>query len=155
MVWIIVWSELLTNLAINKKMPIILINGLLCTTSFFILVLTNLTIPFLQWKKKVLHFHYTFFDIMYLASVNRPKVSRPWPHKFRSCFKGKLLKSAWKPVKCNWKGVHFNIFENLTPSQTFLNGFKNSCETQIWRTTAGGSFRKSLPHFSGQSILAF
>ena len=34
MIWIIVWSELLTNLTINNKIPIILINGLLCTTIF-------------------------------------------------------------------------------------------------------------------------
>ena len=124
---------------------------------FFILVLTNLTIPVLLWKKKKkeLYCHYTFFDILYLASVNRHKVSRLCPHKLRSCFKGKLLKSAWKPLKCNWKGVHFNIFENLTPSQTFLNGFKNSCETQIWKTPVGGSLCKLFPHFSGQSILAF
>ena len=41
------WSELLTNLTINNKTPINLINGLLCT---IILVLTHLGILLLLWE---------------------------------------------------------------------------------------------------------
>ena len=36
-IWILLWPQLLTNLAINNKIPIILINDLIYTTTFFII----------------------------------------------------------------------------------------------------------------------
>ena len=43
----------------------------------------------------------------------------------------------------------------MTPSQTFLNDFDKSHQTQIWITPFGGCFCKVHPPFSGQSILVF
>ena len=34
-------------------------------------------------------------------------------------------------------GVHLNYFENLTPLQTFVDDFNNSCRTHIRRTSFG------------------
>ena len=41
MIWIIVWSELLTNLTINNKISIILQNGLLSTAPFYLRISEN------------------------------------------------------------------------------------------------------------------
>ena len=104
MIWIIVWSELFTKLTINNKIPIILINALLCTTMFLTLkspefkileknfwVLTHLVILFPLWVKYSIKFSLQFlfsllmlllfclfFDILYLTSINSHSPTRIW-----------------------------------------------------------------------------
>ena len=52
------------------------------------------------------------------------------------CFKEKLLCSITVPKKA----LISTFFENLTPSQTFSNGFDNSCQAQVWTIPFGGCF---------------
>ena len=114
-IWIIVWSELLTNLTINNKIPLILINGLLYTTIFFILkhltflncwknflVLTHLAIPFYSEKNIHVFFTFPFFFFWYPVSYFnkqtkpcKPPATISWKLAvaIKKCFKEKQLPS--------------------------------------------------------------
>ena len=89
-IWIIAWSELLTNLTINNKILIILINGLLWTTIFLSENILEFKIVeqlgvhtfghFVFAVRKIFNKVFTtLFYILYLASVNRLDPARPWP----------------------------------------------------------------------------
>ena len=92
MIWIIVWSELLTNLTISNKIPVTLINGLLCTTIFISYNILEFKIveKFLGAHtfahsifnvRKIFNKAFTtlFFDILYLTSVKKHNPARLWP----------------------------------------------------------------------------
>ena len=95
MIWTVVWPQLLTNLTINNKIPIFLINGLLCTTIFLswnILELRNAEknlgahifghLVFTGSKIFNIVFTTPFWGISDLTSLN-----------IESCFKENLLRS--------------------------------------------------------------
>ena len=70
MIWIIVFSELLTNLPMNNKLPVILINFLLAPPFFFIFKLTHLAIPFLLSEKYSISFHYFFISCILVPQTD-------------------------------------------------------------------------------------
>ena len=115
-IWIIVWSELLTNLTINNKIPLILINGLLYTTIFFYLKTSYIFKllkkifgahtfghSILQWEKYSCFLYISFFfffwyPVSYFNKQIKPckppaTISWKLAVAIKKCFKEKQLPS--------------------------------------------------------------